>query len=451
MSRPTLLYYSEDAGDVYGFWQWLDRGTGEPRGFRIARDTITPLGEELRAALPTRLAGETLRAAIDRMLATGALTSAGRERRFSQRLRSALLPDELAGEILDAAVEGTPVLRMLPAASCAAFPWELLLLGDEGSARRLIDLVDIVADPPAGVHAGRSRIPRRYSGGADAVHLIDPAPAGGGMGRILTDEQRDALLAVNPGTWSGSAPESSTVTRADLSQRLRAEHPPSRMLYVGHVVSPESHAGATSLLLSDPAAMYGVLPVVDGMRPFSALDLLEGTLFATQRLHETPLSFPPPDELIWPSGRNDSLPGHDIWPMPPRVALIACDSGADLGRSEPFGLAIACINAGAEIVTATRWTLPTDRAFRRTALPRPGRDPQPLFDMVAAVDEAHRGRDAISSIAAWQRTRAAEWDSAGTTAPAWLSPITWSALTSFAAPRRPTIPLTADEVAELSG
>ncbi|MGB4135201.1 MAG: hypothetical protein WA971_01470, partial [Microbacterium sp.] len=376
MSRPTLLYYSEDAGDVYGFWQWLDRGTGEPRGFRIAREAIAPLAGELRAALPTLLPGETPPVATERMLSTGMLTAPDRERRFSQRLSAALLPEALVAEILDAAASGTPLLRMLPAASCAAFPWELLLLDAGGTTRRLIDLVDIVADPPAGVHSGRSRAPRPYVEAARAVHLIDPAPAAGGLGRILTREQREALLAANPGTWSGDP--SGVVTRAELSQRLRGEGPPSRILYVGHVVSPESHAGATSLMLGDPETMYGVLPVVDETRPFSALDLLEGTMFAEQRLHDAPLSFP--DPVIWPSGRREALPGHEIWPMPPRVALIACDSGADLGRSEPFGLAIACINAGAEIVTATRWTLPTNRVFRPAPALRPGIDPQPLFD-----------------------------------------------------------------------
>jgi len=451
MSRPTLLYYSEDAGDVYGFWQWVDGRRSEPRAFRVDRAALDHVLTELRAALPTELPGESVADGIERMR-TGAFSSPAKERALSSRLSDLLMPPDLVRELLaEATATGSPVLvRMLPAPSHAHVPWELLLLRADGpdgatgtAARRLAEVADVVADPPAGVHAGRARLPEPWSDQVAArpsIHVLDPAPARRRLGLVLSPAQRDAFAARHPDARAVTA---RTVTRADLSAHLRDDPSPSRLFYVGHVVGLPSHPGTTSLLLSDDDRAYGVLPAVGGNRLFSALDALEGTLFAAQRVTDE-------DGVVWPTGRREVLGGAQIWPMPPRVALIACASGGDLGHLEPFGLAIAFINAGAEIVTASRWALPTDRAFREKDSFRPDIDPQPLFDMAVAVDDAHATADPVATLAAWQRARIAAWD-ADDDAPIALSPVTWGALTTFAAPARTTLPLTADETEQLAG
>lgn len=61
-------------------------------------------------------------------------------------------------------------------------------------------------------------------------------------------------------------------------------------------------------------------------RPFSALDLLRGTIECRVRDHRLPLGFEQPER------------GRTIWPMPARVAIIACEGGADYRATETFGL-----------------------------------------------------------------------------------------------------------------
>ncbi|MER7689818.1 hypothetical protein [Streptomyces sp. NPDC097610] len=101
--------------------------------------------------------------------------------------------------------------------------------------------------------------------------------------------------------------------------------------------------------------------------------------------------------------RADGVPGAQLWPAPPRVALIACESDGDLRFAESFGLATTMVHNGTELVTATRWVLPTSFAFHRLAgLPESVR---PLTEAVVAVDAAHEGHDPLHHLGAWQRKR----------------------------------------------
>lgn len=63
-------------------------------------------------------------------------------------------------------------------------------------------------------------------------------------------------------------------------------------------------------------------------------------------------------------------------PMPPRVALLACGSGGDYQFDEATGLVAAMILNGAQLVTATLWSLPTTAAYRQFAMPAP-KSPNP--------------------------------------------------------------------------
>ena len=100
-----------------------------------------------------------------------------------------------------------------------------------------------------------------------------------------------------------------------LSDDLRDD--PGRLVYFGHVSSTLDEPGSASLHLSDDANEPGYTDTVNqAHRPLSALDLMLGTAF--DEVGEAP----------------ESGPGHVIWPMPPRVAIIACEGGVDYRSSE---------------------------------------------------------------------------------------------------------------------
>lgn len=178
-----------------------------------------------------------------------------------------------------------------------------------------------------------------------------------------------------------------------------------RLMYVGHVSGAPVEGGQSedgTLHLCCGPGTAGLAETVRTHRPLSAKDLLLGTL---------PL-------------RADGEPGARIWPAPPRVALIGCESGGDLRFAESFGLATAMLHNGAELVTATRWVLPTSFAFHRLAgLPESVR---PLSAAVVAVDTAHEDRDPVGRLGRWQREQLDHWRSDGRIE---HSPLLWAAMT----------------------
>jgi len=111
-------------------------------------------------------------------------------------------------------------------------------------------------------------------------------------------------------------------------------------------------------------------------------------------------------------------------PMPPRVALIACASGGDYQFDEASGLVAAMILGGAELVTATLWSLPTAAGYRQFA----SGDADPMADAIIAVDRAHEEDDAGCAVNRWQREHMRRWREGDLTA----SPLYWAALVSFA-------------------
>lgn len=195
-------------------------------------------------------------------------------------------------------------------------------------------------------------------------------------------------------------------SREDLADQLRAPRRPSRLLYVGHVSSAIDGDGrpeSAALYLSDhhtssPDGIIGRRRYAPH-RPFTASDIVVGTLDAGAAAGgsraRSRLSTEP-------------TPGHRVWPMPPRVALLACDSGSDHRFVEAFGLVVAIMLNGAEMVTAIRWARPTDHAFHD--LTGVSTSVCGTADMVVAVDAdvAHDQDDparalnrGISSTARW--------------------------------------------------
>ncbi len=173
---------------------------------------------------------------------------------------------------------------------------------------------------------------------------------------------------------------------------------PSRLMYVGHASSadggPEqgSRADRAALHLSCTATISGDADAIGDHRPLTASDLMSLRL-----------------------------------PMPPRAALLACGSGGDYQFDEATGLVAAMILSGAQLVTATLWSLPTTAAYRQFAAH--GDDPaDPMADVVVAVDRAHESIDAGCAVNGWQRQQMRRWRAGDMAA----SPLYWGALVTFA-------------------
>jgi hypothetical protein len=115
-------------------------------------------------------------------------------------------------------------------------------------------------------------------------------------------------------------------------------------------------------------------------------------------------------------------------PYPPRVALLACASGGDYRFDEATGLVAAMILCGAQLVTATLWSLPTSAGYRQFVPNSLEASVDPMADAIIAVDRAHEESDAGSAVNRWQREQMRRWRDGDTTA----SPLYWAALVTFA-------------------
>jgi hypothetical protein len=152
---------------------------------------------------------------------------------------------------------------------------------------------------------------------------------------------------------------------------------PSRLLYVGHASAADGDVGH-----ADRAALH-----LADERPLTAADLMSSKV-----------------------------------QIPPRVALLACASGGDYQFDEAS--VAAMILGGAQLVTATLWSLPTAAGYRQVA----GGDADPMTETIIAVDRAHEAEDAGCAVNRWQRQRMRDWRDGDLTA----SPLYWAALVSFA-------------------
>jgi hypothetical protein len=188
--------------------------------------------------------------------------------------------------------------------------------------------------------------------------------------------------------------------RGWLARVLRQN--PSRLLYVGHASSADtgpdhaSRADRAAIHLACTAMVSGDADAIGDHRPLTASDLMSLRL-----------------------------------PMPPRAALLACGSGGDYQFDEATGLVAAMILVGAQLVTATLWSLPTTAAYRQFG-PHgdDSADPtaDPMADIVVAVDRAHESDEAGCAVNRWQREQMRRWRAGVITA----SPLYWGALVTFA-------------------
>ncbi|MBU3062707.1 CHAT domain-containing protein [Nocardia sp. NEAU-G5] len=415
--RPTVLVRMADAGDLYVSWRWRDDITGG--GVEaIPEAQVAELVARVSTALPAPSADR-----IEYALTAGAFADYDSEHELAQALSRTLLPHGLAAQLHDLYLRGVrPHIRLQPSPRTAQLPWELLA-PDPGL--RLLDIADISQLAPAGLINAPGRVPRSWVRTRDlpVVAVLDPRVPGfradSALGSVLGRMSTHATLTERIADYLADdrmrpavpdpveAFRRTDQDRAWLSAALRAGA--SRLLYVGHVTAAAPESGRSEearLHLACADDVPGFAAPERTHRPLSARDLILGT------------------QTLDGAART----GPELWPIPSRVALIACESGGDLRFGETLGLLAAMINGGAELVTAGRWALPTDLAFRRFA--DVAADRRPLQETVCAIDAAHEQPDPIAALTEWQRERLAAWR-AGRSVPD--SPMLWAAFATLSA------------------
>ncbi|RDG30382.1 hypothetical protein DVH02_34295 [Streptomyces corynorhini] len=422
-----------DAGDLYISWRWTHDLAATGVG-RVPRGQL----DHALAALATALPGPS--PALDRALTTGALASYSGELALAELLSRTLLPYGLAKQLYELYQRGVrPHLRIQPSPRTAQVPWELLA-PDPGV--RLMEIADLSLLAQASViHApGRPSRPWAATRRLPVIGVLDPrvpgfradSSLGSVLGRIGPGAPVARMVAgyAAEDRWRPAVSDpADAFRRTDLDRDwlgAALREGAGRLLYVGHVTAAAPASGLSEnaqLHLSCSDGTSGFAPPLRSHRPLSAKDLLLGTYGLV----------PGTDGLDGngggghgssdgSGGSGGARSGAELWPIPGRVALIACESGGDLRFVEALGLATAMIHGGAETVTTGRWTLPTDLAFHRLAGTAP--TSRPLQDAILAIDATHEADDAVAAHGRWQRERLAAWRELRTVE---HSPVLWGA------------------------
>ncbi len=351
--------------------------------------------DELSGALPDPLDDETRRDALERAITKGSFASPTTEFAIARTLGTHLLVPDAWQLLLDCVTTPRAALFVSPSARLARVPWGLLAMPDD-EGRRLIDLVDVLmAAPPNIVHSPRE--PAGWGGrkANPPLLVLDPRVPGqrpdSALGSVLGRPSPETSLArhfAEGMQHRDVLPD--VVASVDLFRRSDADRDwlkellaqaPSRLLYVGHATAADGDVGH-----ADRAALH-----LADEHPLTASDLMALKL-----------------------------------PMPPRVGLLACASGGDYRFDEATGLVAAMILGGAELVTATLWSLPTAAGYRLFAQERAEADP--MSEAILAVDRAHEAPDAGRAVNDWQRKQLRRWSDGDLAA----SPLYWAALATFA-------------------
>jgi CHAT domain len=405
--------------------------------------------QELDDALPEPHGSESRRDAIERALATGPFAAPESELTLAYILGVLLIGTPGWQLLAECVTSPRAVLFVSPSARLARVPWGLLAIPKSGPSKeelvrarrdaitasgrsaaqipwqladirehtdghRLIELVDVLmAVPPNVVHSPRT--PAGWDARRDGPPLLvlDPRVPGqrpdSALGSVLGRPSAHTQVAQHFAELMKRRPVLPHVDAVvGLFRRQDADRTwlaallartPGRLLYVGHASSAHddhdqgTRADRAALHLADTAAIPGDANAIGDHRPLTASDLM------TLRL-----------------------------PMPPRVALLACGSGGDYQFDEATGLVAAIILGGAQLVTATLWSLPTTGAYRQFSAGA-GAQVDPMAEVVAAVDDAHDAADdAGCAVNRWQREQMRHWRDGVRAA----SPVYWAALVTFA-------------------
>ncbi len=374
------------------------RVVGEPAKtvtWMVGESDLVAALDQLSAALPDPRAPETRRDAVERAIAAGPFAVPATELALARTLGAQLLAPAAWQLLTDCLASPRAALFVSPSARLARVPWGLLAMPTDDRAR-LMELADVLMAAPSNiVHAARTQAGRDDRCDAPPLLILDPRVPGqrpdSALGSVLGRPSAEKPLAQHFTEWMRRRAVLPKVSGAvELFRRTDADRPwlvrqldrqPSRLLFVGHATAADGdvgHADRAALHLSDE-------------RPLTAADLMSAKL-----------------------------------PMPPRIAMMACASGGDYQFDEATGLVAAMILGGAQLVTATLWSLPTAAGYRQFA-PGAG-DHDPMAEAIIAVDRAHEDPHAGRAVNRWQRDQMRRWRDGDTSA----SPLYWAALATFA-------------------
>lgn len=398
----------------------------------VAETVLLAVLDELGAALPDPHGDETPVGGLARALSVGAFTAPTTEQALAYRL-GALLIDERGWQLL-AECADSPRARLFvaPSARLGRVPWGLLAkptvfpviaeqpmdssqitwpradLDELTDGYRLMEYVDVLMAVPTNIAA--SRRPAASGTGGDTLLILDPRVPGqrpdSALGSVLGRPDPGTVLARHYDELLQQQPVLPRVDSAlELFRRTDTDRAwlagmlarrPGRLVYVGHASAADrdlGHADRAALHLACHATMPGLGNPVGDHRPLLAADLMAADLM-----------------------------------FPPRVALLACASGGDYRFDEATGLVAAVVLAGAQLVTATLWSLPTTAGYRKFTGADSG---DPMGETIAAVDTAHQADTDIGAAIAvntWQREQMRRWRSGDGGA----NPVYWAALVSYA-------------------
>ena len=351
--------------------------------------------EQLSTALPDPVDAESRRDAVERAIATGPFATPATELAIARTLGRSLLAPAAWHLLVDCVASPRAALFVSPSARLARVPWGLLALPDDDGIR-LNELVDVLMAAPSNI-VNSARTPAFWDDRRDSppLLLLDPRVPGqrpdSALGSVLGRPSAETSLAQHFSQLMRqrrvlpevpNAVELFRRTDADRSWLGRQlDQKPSRLLYVGHATAADGDVGH-----ADRAALH-----LADERPLTAADLMSAKL-----------------------------------PMPPRIAMIACASGGDYQFDEATGLVAAMILGGAQLVTATLWSLPTAAGYRQFA--PAAIDHDPMAEAIIAVDRAHEDAHAGRAVNQWQREQMRRWRDGDIEA----SPLYWAALATFA-------------------
>jgi hypothetical protein len=395
--RPTLVLRYADVG--VATYASL-RVVGQPSRtvtWVIEEPNLVAGLERLAGALPDPRGAETQRDAVQRAIVDGPFASPSTETELAHELGALLIAGPAWQLVTDCVASPLAALFISPSARLAQVPWGALTMpGQDGF--RLIELVDVLmAAPPNIVNASRASVAWESRRDGPPVLVLDPRVPGqrpdSPLGSVLGRPSADTTLAHyfsdlmrRRNVLPRVAASVELFRRTDAGRAWLAEQlaqAPSRLLYVGHATAADGDVGR-----ADRAALH-----LAEDRPLTASDLMSAEL-----------------------------------PFPPRVALLACASGGDYQFDEATGLVAALILRGAQVVTATLWSLPTAAGYRQFAPSSVEPNADPMAAAVMAVDSAHEEMDAGSAVNRWQREQMRRWRDGDMAA----NPLYWAALVTFA-------------------
>jgi CHAT domain-containing protein len=374
VSRQTVWRLTLEPMGAHVAWSLLHADGSSPVSAiagGVMRDTRNAAASSLAIAPQRSADGQ-----VD--LSRNSLADPILERATARQLGARLLPPILLEGLRDGRRH---TVQIAAGGWLANVPWEALSVDDRTNTR-LIERAVLVNAMSPGIEATRSRSALPVDPAAAGLAIVDAGPAEDSVtGESAIYPGRLPAELVGPAGLAGSdvvAPGKYTMSAAEVAETL-ASRAWSRLLYLGQLVagSPEQPEAAALVFQRN------------GIR-----DLLTAGMWLADAAR---------------------------WPAPARVALIGCGSD-DARFTAASGLPVAVINAGAQLVTWTRWTLPADRLHSSEL---------PTTELALAVHHAHRSESPIRALRDWQLEKLEAWKADPVPE---TSPLYWAAPTSYLAP-----------------